>query len=99
MVSDEPNDLVARSDVVLEKERGSLVGRIEELSERIELHRALLEQLEVELAGEQRLVKLKLRLEPHAVDDRHRVGHEIAVRPGREAPGRLPSLTAASTSA
>jgi hypothetical protein len=51
------NDLVARSDAILERERASLIARVDDLSRRVALHRELLEQLEVELASEQRLLR------------------------------------------
>jgi hypothetical protein len=50
-------DLVVASDTVLERERGTLIEHVAQLSRRVEMHREVLEQLEVELASQQRLLR------------------------------------------
>jgi uncharacterized small protein (DUF1192 family) len=49
--------LVAASDRVLERERNGLLMGVEELTQRVAVHRAVLDQLEVELATKQRLLQ------------------------------------------
>jgi hypothetical protein len=51
------DDLVACSDRVLECERRLLIGRVTQLGRRVEAHRALLEQLELQLAVDERLLR------------------------------------------
>lgn len=51
------SELVARSDRVLEAERGALVERIALLQQRVELHRSVFERLEEQLAREQHLLR------------------------------------------
>jgi hypothetical protein len=50
-------DLVSASDAVLERERGALIEQVAELADRVELHREVLQQLEVELSSAQRLLR------------------------------------------
>jgi hypothetical protein len=50
-------ELVSLSDVVLERERRDLIERIAEIARRVEVHRDVLEQLELQLAAEERLLK------------------------------------------
>ena len=58
VAQDETNKtLLFHSDELLESERRSLVDRTETLRRRVEMHRALLQQLEVELATEERLLR------------------------------------------
>lgn len=59
------SDLVAHSDALLQRERGAMIERVHQLSRRVEMHQVLLEQLEVELAIEQRLLR-----EIEELDDR-----------------------------
>lgn len=51
------NELVNRSDRILERERGELFARIEALGARVQMHRTVLEQLEIELAADERLLR------------------------------------------
>lgn len=51
------DDLVACSDAALERERRSLIERVAELERRVETHRAVVEQLEQQLVGDQRLLR------------------------------------------
>lgn len=51
------SDLAEASDDLLQRERGSLHARVEDLTRRVELHRTVLGQLEVELAADQRLLR------------------------------------------
>ena len=53
----EVRDLISHSDELLERERAGLVEGILALSQRIELHRGVLEELELELATKQRLLR------------------------------------------
>jgi hypothetical protein len=50
-------DLVHYSDRLLERERRALIERVGDLSRRLELHRGIVEQLEAELATEERLLR------------------------------------------
>jgi hypothetical protein len=54
---DEITALSEASDEILERERGALIGRVEQLSQRVEIHRAILEHLDVELASAERLLR------------------------------------------
>jgi vacuolar-type H+-ATPase subunit I/STV1 len=49
--------LVGYSDEVLERERRLLIQRVAGLEERVQLHRSVLQQLEVELSAEQSLLR------------------------------------------
>lgn len=51
------DDLVACSDQVLERERRVLIERVEGLKQRVSTHRSVLEQLEVQLAVDERLLR------------------------------------------
>lgn len=51
------DDLVACSDAVLERERRSLIKRVAQLERRVETHRAVVEQLEHQLAADQGLLR------------------------------------------
>jgi len=51
------DDLVAYSDAVLERERRSLIERVAQLERRVETHRVVLEQLELQLVADQRLLR------------------------------------------
>jgi hypothetical protein len=51
------SDLATCSDRVLSEERGALVERIEQLQQRVELHRSVFEQLAEQLANDQRLLR------------------------------------------
>jgi vacuolar-type H+-ATPase subunit I/STV1 len=50
-------DLVSYSDRLLERERRTLIQRIGDLTQRLELHRGIVEQLEADLATEERLLR------------------------------------------
>lgn len=50
-------DLVTYSDRLLERERRTLLHCVRDLTQRLELHRQLVEQLEADLATEERLLK------------------------------------------
>lgn len=52
-----PDELLARSVETLATERSRIGERVLELEARLDVHRQLLEQLEVELAAEQRLLR------------------------------------------
>jgi hypothetical protein len=51
------DDLVACSDEILERERRCLIERVAQLERRVETHREVLEQLEPQLAADQRLLR------------------------------------------
>lgn len=51
------DDLVACSDAVLERERRTLIDRLAQAERRVETHRAIVEQLEEQLATDQRLLR------------------------------------------
>ena len=51
------DDLAACSDAVLERERRTLIDRLAQAERRIETHRAIVEQLEQQLATDQRLLR------------------------------------------
>lgn len=55
--SEKDSELVMCSDRVLSGERGALIGRVDELQRRIDLHRGVLEQLEGQLVSEKRLLR------------------------------------------
>jgi hypothetical protein len=50
-------DLAVLSDGILRRERRALVDRVADLTRRAEVHRQFLEQLEVDLAAQQRLLR------------------------------------------
>ena len=52
-----PSDLAAKSNAVLERERRRLIESVSDRERRVELHRRLLEQLELELASDERLLR------------------------------------------
>jgi hypothetical protein len=51
------DDLVSYSDRVLERERRGLIERVQDLSRRLELHRGIVDQLEADLASDERLLR------------------------------------------
>lgn len=51
------DDLVACSDAVLERERRTLIDRLAQAERRVETHRRIVEQLEEQLATDQRLLR------------------------------------------
>lgn len=51
------DELSARSDALLQRERGSLIERVAYLEQRTQVHRQLVQELEVQLATEQRLLR------------------------------------------
>lgn len=51
------SQLVEQSDRILQRERTGLARRIAALKERVAVHRGLLDELEVELAKQQRLLR------------------------------------------
>jgi len=58
-VSEAASDLSDWSDELLRRERGVLLQGLSELTRRAELHRQLLEQLELELAARSRLLRMQ----------------------------------------
>ena len=56
-VADAASNLTSFSDDLLRRERGTLLDGVADLSRRAALHRQLLEQLEVELATQTRLLR------------------------------------------
>lgn len=50
-------NLLAASDAVLERERGALIAQVDQLTQRVQLHREVLQQLEVKLVSAQRLLR------------------------------------------
>lgn len=50
-------DLVSYSDRLLERERRALIERVADLTRRLELHRGIVEQLEADLATDERLLR------------------------------------------
>jgi hypothetical protein len=57
VTADGDTDLITASDRVLARERGQLRAGIDALGARVDVFRGMLEQLEVELAGKQRLLR------------------------------------------
>ncbi len=91
------SDLVKASDQILSRERLALSRRIATLSKRVEMHREILEQLEVELAAKQRMLREieelsdrrpQLRLERLDRQLRGRRIQEVAVQVLRQKVGR-----------